>query len=89
MTQVELAAKLGITQAYLSILENGKSKPDSDIINKLSEALEISPYVLIGMDETYFKDAINQTVKNLTVNQLEKILEYSKMIKKCGGREKI
>ena len=39
MTQKELAAKCGITQANISNLENGTSKPTIESLKKIADAL--------------------------------------------------
>lgn len=39
MSQEELATKLGITQAYMSMLESDKKTPDLDLLDALSDAL--------------------------------------------------
>ena len=40
-TQVELAKKLEITQAYLCFLEKKKGKPSLELLNKLLEIFDI------------------------------------------------
>ena len=46
MTQEELAARLGITQAALSRYENDLREPDDVAVAKISEALDVSPEFL-------------------------------------------
>ena len=46
LTQEELAARLGITQAALSRYENDLREPDDEAIAKISEALDVSPEFL-------------------------------------------
>ena len=41
LTQVELADKAGVTQAYIAALENGTRKnPSLDLLRKLAKALK-------------------------------------------------
>jgi Zn-dependent peptidase ImmA (M78 family)/plasmid maintenance system antidote protein VapI len=46
LTQEELAARLGITQAALSRYENDLREPDGDIVARLSKTLDVSPEFL-------------------------------------------
>jgi len=46
LTQEELAARLGITQAALSRYENDLREPDDVAVAKISEALDVSPEFL-------------------------------------------
>ncbi len=45
-TQQEAASRLGVTQAYLSMLEKGERKPSSELARKLMREYEVSPTVL-------------------------------------------
>ena len=51
MSQDDLASKIRITQATLSIYENGKGLPAADTIIQLATALDVSPNWLLGYDE--------------------------------------
>ena len=46
LTQPVLADKAGIEQSYLSKLENGRSKPSEEVLERLAEALEVTPEAL-------------------------------------------
>jgi transcriptional regulator with XRE-family HTH domain len=49
LTQAELAKKAGVTQAYLSALENGSRKnPSLDLLRKLAKALKTDVAELLG-----------------------------------------
>ncbi len=89
LTQVELANKIGITQAYVSILENGVGDLNHGLVNKIAEILNVSPANLIILSEGSLKDAVGRTIKNMTSDQLMKILDYAKMVRSYGGREKL
>ncbi len=47
-SQREFAHKIGKTQAYISLVENGKYYPDSDMREKISEVLNVSVKYLLG-----------------------------------------
>lgn len=49
LSQAELAEKVGVTQAAIAQWETGKTKPVSDKLIKLSEALEVSIEELLGV----------------------------------------
>ena len=52
-SQPELADAIGIEQSYLSKLENDKSAPSPDMLNRILEAFDIDVETLLeGMDET-------------------------------------
>lgn len=57
--QVELAEKVGITQAYLSQVENSlKENPSEDLVAKIAKELRIDPCVFLiltipGAEEDY------------------------------------
>ena len=45
-TQQQAASRLGVTQAYLSMLEKGGRKPSAELARKLMREYELSPTVL-------------------------------------------
>lgn len=47
-SQMTFAHKIGKTQAYVSLVENGKYYPDSDMREKMSEVLNVSVKYLLG-----------------------------------------
>jgi transcriptional regulator with XRE-family HTH domain len=52
LTQLELAARSGITHEAISRLELGTRSPRSATIRRLSTALGIEPAVLVGKPKT-------------------------------------
>ena len=48
LTQIELAAKLDVTQAYVAHLENGRKVPSLDMLERLGAALRIPPAKLLA-----------------------------------------
>ena len=47
-SQKAFAHKIGKTQSYVSLVENGKYYPDSDVREKMSEVLNVSVKYLLG-----------------------------------------
>ena len=46
MTQAELADKAGINRSHLSLIETGEHRPTKSTMQRLAEALDISPETL-------------------------------------------
>lgn len=51
LTQNDLAVKVGVTAQAVSKWEQGKSCPDIAILDEIADALGISLFELLGMDE--------------------------------------
>jgi len=51
LTQEALADKLGVTQSYLSEIENGKRSPLLGTLAEFSEVLEVDPAYLLTPSE--------------------------------------
>jgi transcriptional regulator with XRE-family HTH domain len=47
VTQVQLAEKSGLTQAYISVLERGTAIPQMDVLAPLATALNTTPQALV------------------------------------------
>ncbi|MFK7947707.1 MAG: helix-turn-helix domain-containing protein [Saprospiraceae bacterium] len=45
--QTDFAEKCGITTTYLSLIENNKKQPSQDVLNRISDSLEI-PYPILA-----------------------------------------
>jgi transcriptional regulator with XRE-family HTH domain len=56
LTQPELAESIGIEQSYLSKLENGKSLPSNDVLNRILEVFDLQVGDLV--------DDLDQGVRN-------------------------
>lgn len=46
LTQEEVCKKIKIAQGYYSIIENGRSKPSIDVLEKICDALGVPIYFL-------------------------------------------
>ena len=46
MTRKNLAEQSNISEAYLSMLENGKRKPTIEVINNIAKALKCKPDII-------------------------------------------
>lgn len=67
MNQVELAEKLGITQAHLSDLENGKAEASIKLLIRLSSLFDVS------LDYLIFGEKKRSNFQNYTNELLDKL----------------
>jgi transcriptional regulator with XRE-family HTH domain len=47
LSQIELAAKVGIDRSYMGFLERGERNPSLEVIAKIAEALSVTPDELL------------------------------------------
>lgn len=54
VTQAEYAESIGITQSYLSCIENGEKEPSTDLLKKVAEKHQtpMPVFLWMSMDET-------------------------------------
>lgn len=69
LTLAELSEESGVSQPFLSQIENNKRKPSSEILNKLAKPLGISPLTLMYKAEYADKDEVE------SLQRAEKILK--------------
>ena len=48
LTQVTVAKKVRVTQAYIALLEKGKQNPTLDVLERLAKALRVTVAELVG-----------------------------------------
>lgn len=76
LTLRELAEKSGVSNSYLSQLENGKTKnPTTEVLQKIASGLDVNFVDLIISEQD--KNAINKSLKNLPVEKLQTHLDES------------
>lgn len=86
LTQEEFAEKIGISIQGLSNIERNRYQPNSETIDKICKAFEISPLELL-MSNTNSKinehlDNINSLLIGCSVTKLKKICEIIKILVK-------
>ena len=59
MTQIEVAAHIGLSQPQYSAWENGRSKVDSDSLSRLAELFGVSTDYLLGKDPAVISPSIS------------------------------
>lgn len=47
LSQIELAAKVGIDRSYMGFLERGERNPSLEVIAKIADALNVTPDELL------------------------------------------
>lgn len=80
MTRVELAEKVGVTQATMSRYASGKRMPKAYLISDMAKVLRTTPEFLLGNDVTEDSEQIYNRV-------LRNIIRYGKdwsIEMKCG-----
>jgi HTH-type transcriptional regulator, competence development regulator len=77
-TQEEVAGRIGISRARYSHYENGRSEPDTDILNKLADYYDVSVDYLLGRT-----DDPNETLNNKGSNS-SSLDEINKLVKEYG-----
>ena len=72
LTQKDLAKKLFVSDRAVSKWENGRSFPDSSLILKLCEILQISVYELLKGEENLNNNDVNQELMLEFIKEKEK-----------------
>lgn len=52
LTQTELAARAGLSNSYISRIENGKKQPSARTVGKLARALDLSVQEFLNYSKT-------------------------------------
>jgi len=79
MTQEQLAELVNVDFRYISLIENAKSFPSCDLIEKLSSALNVSYKELFDFEEDINREKLEKNIINVIKNtniQNLKILHY-------------
>lgn len=75
LSQAQLAEDSDLSPGYIGDMETGKSHPSLNTVEKIAEALEIPPYLLlIPEEETLTTDMINQS-ENRLLKEIKKAME--------------
>lgn len=84
-TQEELADELGVAQAFISQIENGRRRPTPALARRLAAALDLSFEELAAREEQADVKAnlIHRKLKGLSSDSLEKIEDYVNLVRKA------
>ncbi|MBP3040407.1 helix-turn-helix transcriptional regulator [Bacillaceae bacterium Marseille-Q3522] len=84
LTQEKLGEKLGVTGAYISKIERGRTTVSLDNLSKLSSILEVSPLeILIGASSSsndYLRNEITDMIKDCSAEKIRLIADVIKPI---------
>ena len=82
LNQGELADKLGISQAAISMFEKDQRQPTPKMLDQICEILEIEKKELVGEEEEKIeKNALMRNLKGLTPEEIRKINEFAEFLK--------
>lgn len=82
LTQLELAARLGIGRTAITKWEKGVIKNlKRDTIQQIADVLEISPLIMIGVEETEKPKTITISADEFTEEQFSQIEQFINFIK--------
>lgn len=82
LTQAELSEKVGISEKYLSRMENGKQVPSVVVVAKICEALCISADTLLSLNKiTISNTSIHNEIAGFSTDEQKQIVEIIKIIK--------
>lgn len=87
-TLVQLAEKTGLSQPYLSQIENGKRDiPKPDIINKIASALDIDSYEMM-VKAGYIKTGYKPEFEHL-IQEEKKLIEEKDILFQLMNNERV
>lgn len=72
---VDLANNFGISPSYLSEVENGKKKPNLEILEKYAEHFKVRPSAILFFAEEIDSGSISGKAKNIAKQKMIKLLQ--------------
>lgn len=81
MTQDELASKIGVKAATISLYESGNRNPDLDRLKKIADAFDIPMATLLDIEVPKENLDIALRSEKLDVKQIEEVKRYIQMLK--------
>ncbi len=81
LTQDELAEKIGIESTSISNIENGKYYPTADNLEKIMNALNITPQNLFVIEHNQDDDVLLNEINIILKENPNKIKEFYKILK--------
>lgn len=81
-TMSEMSQKIGLSQSYISELENGRKHPSLEVVEKYAKVFDMKPSTLLLFSEALEKDEVyNQDKKQRVAKAGMKLL---KILEKIG-----
>jgi transcriptional regulator with XRE-family HTH domain len=81
ISQLKLSEMVNISPNYLNAVENGKNFPSPEVIQYISDILELMPYQLF-LEHPAEETAVGTVVSELTVIKQRLIKEINELIQK-------
>lgn len=83
MTQDDLAGRIGVTAATISLYESGGRKPELEKIRMIAKVLETSEVYLLGSDVSNADIDVALRSEKLTPQEVNQVKEYILLIKRA------
>ena len=81
MTQEDLAQKIGVTAATISLYESGLRKPEMDKIKVIASALGTSEALLLGIEANNADIDLALRSEKLDIHEINMVKSYIKLIR--------
>jgi transcriptional regulator with XRE-family HTH domain len=82
ISQLKLSEMVNISPNYLNAVENGKNFPSPEVIQNISDTLEILPYQLF-LENPAEEIPVNLIASDLVAVKQRLIMEIDTLIQKC------
>ena len=84
-TTIEMSKKVGLSQSYISELENGKKQPSLEVIEKYANIFDMKPSTLLLFSESLENDEVHKKDKKQRVAMAG--MKLLKILEKVGQLE--
>lgn len=81
LSQAELADEIGMSQAYVSMIESGKKIPRNAVVRNIADAVNLHPADLWGTGADFEKNILRNLMHGMTRESVRKIVDYGMMVK--------
>jgi transcriptional regulator with XRE-family HTH domain len=89
ITSMELAKRVGVTQSFISEIENGKKYPRIDLLQKIAQELDTTTSELLGEVPAVLSEDMLRLVdatKDLTPEQIDALISVVRELGPGYGR---
>lgn len=74
LSQMKIAERCGTSVSYIGEIEIGRKFPSVEMIERLAETLEISPYRLFMEDDAFTPDADREKICDEIISLVKKLV---------------
>lgn len=86
ITQDELAKRIGVTAATISLYESGDRKPELEKLKTIAKVLKTSEVFLMGVELNSANIDLALRSEKLTPPEITQVKKYIDLIKKAKGK---